>query len=1231
MIGMAGARLQLFGGFRLEAGSGRAVTLATKKAKALLAYLALHPGQPQSRAKLAALLWQDSGEAQARESLRQTLTQLRKALAPEHAEILAVEGDAIGLKTGAVGIDVLDFERLVALDAPQAMEQASTLYRGDLLDGFHLRAAEFEEWMLAERQRLRECALDRLNRLLANHLASGEAERGITVANRLLALDPLQEAVHRALMELYCRQGRHASALRQYRICAETLARELGVEPDAATKALQAQVIEARNRLRTPPAPPPPPRESAIAGIAPHGARRYATVLCAAFDIDAALSLVDDPEEIRETLAPLLATISAMARGHGGTVTAMTDSAITLVFGAPIAAENHALRAVLAALEIEAGLGRRATGGADLQSMLHLGIDSGEVVLRGEGMAPREAFGLPIKLAARLAEHLALGGIILTARSAALVQHAFSLVAIADAAMLTEAAPLPLFRVTGRLQAAGRNRLRRHFVPFIGRKVYLDTLQRPLGRGRAHAGEAIALVGDAGIGKSRLIAEFASIARAQGWQVLETGGAPEGARIALFPLIELLKSYFGIADEDTVDAARGKLVRRLLALDPALRPAIPPLLALLSLPPEEDAWDGLGAAQRTRRMHTAIRSLLLREAERQPLVLVVEDLHWLDDESLAVMDALVDSAADAALFIVASCRPEFSDRWSQRAHVRRLYLHPFQAATAETFITILLGSDPSLAAIKRELAQRCAGNPFFLEATVRMLAEQGVLAGEPGGYRLAAAPAPLGIPDTVRAVLAARIDRLPAPQKLLVQLASVIGLNVPHSLLAAVAPWSEEDLLQHFAGVQAAGLMYESRLLPDAQYSFRHVLTQEVAYRGLLREDRRSIHLHVAQAIETCFADRLGEFAEALARHYEQGGQWRRAAACYGQAAARAKERYALHSADAYCRQALDCAARSGDAVAESAAAFMLLGDIASLRDEQQRANDWYAQALALPLSAEARGRLEDKRHRLGVARRNGARLTYSETGRGRHTIILLNPLIYSPALLQPIIDEFCHEYRIVTIAPRGSGQSDPMPRPYSWQDRADDVCAVIKALGAGPVTGVGVSRGSNLLLRVAAEHPALIARLVLLGTPVDDAGPESPFPRAREAVRPIQDALAADDLPRAVTEFCRMLFSEPDVEDLVELHIRSILGLPKETVLAFFDPDPEVDVRPFLARIKVPTLVTHGTADRRVDPACGPYIAKRIARGRFYPFEGKGHLAICSAAKEFCRVLRDFLRETGG
>lgn len=248
---MTKVNLALLGGFRLQMDTGESIPLSTKKATALLAYLALHPGEAQGRSKLAALLWGDRSEAQARDSLRQALSLLRKALTPAHPRPLISREDTIGLEPTALKTDTRVFEGLIAQPGAESLEQAIGLYRGEFLEGFQLSAPEFDSWATAERHRFRELALEAMAKLLDHHLSAGAIERGIRMAARLLAVDPLQERVHRTLMELYCRQGRHGAALRQYRTCAELLSRELGIEPDAQTKTLHRNLL--REWHRTPP------------------------------------------------------------------------------------------------------------------------------------------------------------------------------------------------------------------------------------------------------------------------------------------------------------------------------------------------------------------------------------------------------------------------------------------------------------------------------------------------------------------------------------------------------------------------------------------------------------------------------------------------------------------------------------------------------------------------------------------------------------------------------------------------------------------------------------------------------------------------------------------------------------------------------------------------------------------------------------------------------------------
>src|SRR6516164_1305589 len=248
---MANLSLGLLGSFRLETSAGAPVLLPTKRAKALLAYLALHPKKPQARSKLAALLWEDSSDDKALESLRQALSALRKAAAAAGGDLLITRGDSVLLAPAVLDVDVDRFEYLIGRSKPADLEAADILYQGEFLEGFELRSSELQRWIRAERERLHEKALEGLTKLLAHTADDGGIERGLRIATRLLLLDPLRESVQRTLMELYCKQGRHAAALHQYRVCAELLTEELGVEPEPATKALYRDIREQRNRLRS--------------------------------------------------------------------------------------------------------------------------------------------------------------------------------------------------------------------------------------------------------------------------------------------------------------------------------------------------------------------------------------------------------------------------------------------------------------------------------------------------------------------------------------------------------------------------------------------------------------------------------------------------------------------------------------------------------------------------------------------------------------------------------------------------------------------------------------------------------------------------------------------------------------------------------------------------------------------------------------------------------------------
>ena len=343
----------------------------------------------------------------------------------------------------------------------------------------------------------------------------------------------------------------------------------------------------------------------------------------------------------------------------------------------------------------------------------------------------------------------------------------------------------------------------------------------------------------------------------------------------------------------------------MLTLDEALQGTLPPLLALLDALPEDSPFRQLEPPQRRQHTLAALKRLLLRESQEQPLLLVFEDLHWIDGETQALLDSLVESLPTARLLLLVNYRPEYQHGWGSKTYYVQLQLDPLPPASVDAFLHALLGDDPSLAPLKPLLIARTEGNPFFLEESVRTLVETGVLVGELGAYRLARPLEGLQVPATVHAVLAARIDRLPPEEKRLLQSAAVIGMDVPFALLRASVDLPEATLHRGLAHLQAAEFLYETRLFPEPEYTFTHALTHEVAYNSLLLERRRGLHARLVEALEALAGDRLAEYVERLAHHALRGEVWDKVLVYSRQAGEKAMARSAHREAVESFEQAL--------------------------------------------------------------------------------------------------------------------------------------------------------------------------------------------------------------------------------------------------------------------------------------------------------------------------------------
>src|SRR3989441_1373671 len=542
------------------------------------------------------------------------------------------------------------------------------------------------------------------------------------------------------------------------------------------------------------------------------GERKQVTVLFA--DLKGSTELIEglDPEEARQLLDPALHVMMDAVHRYEGTVNQVLGDGIMALFGAPVAHEDHAVRACYAALAMQAAMRRyaeevRQAHGLEIQA--RVGLNSGEVVVRAisnDLHMDYSAVGQTTHLAARMEQLATPGSIRLTAATLRLAEGLVQVHALGPVPVRGLTEPVEVFElvgasaIRGRLQASAARGLTR----FVGRQQESMTLQQALAQAGMGHGQVVALVGEAGVGKSRTVYEFVHSHHTQGWRVLESASVSYGQATPYFPVIDVLKRYCHVDDGDDTRTIRAKVTGQVVTLDSVLQDAVPALLSLLDALPEDSPFLKLDPPQRRQRTLDALKRLLLRESQEQPLLLVFEDLHWIDSETQALLNSLIESLPTARLLLLVNYRLEYQHGWGSKTYYTQLRLDPLPAVSADEFLHALLGDNPSLAALKPLLIARTAGNPFFLEESVRTLVETGVLVGTPGAYRLAQALPTIQGPATVQAVLAARIDRLPPEEKHLLQTAAVVGTEVPFALLRAIADVPETALHRGLVHLQAA-------------------------------------------------------------------------------------------------------------------------------------------------------------------------------------------------------------------------------------------------------------------------------------------------------------------------------------------------------------------------------------------------------------------------------------------
>ena len=649
------------------------------------------------------------------------------------------------------------------------------------------------------------------------------------------------------------------------------------------------------------------------AGASLEGERKTVTALFA--DIKGSTELMRDldPEEARAIVDPALRLMIDAVHRYEGYVVQSTGDGVFALFGAPVAHEDHPQRALYAALQMQDELRRyfsrlRTAGNLPLEA--RIGINTGEVVVRsittGEGHVEYTPIGHTTNLASRMQTLAPIGSIAATDATRKLCEGYFTFKALGPTEVKGVADPVAVSEVTGlgTLRTKLQRSAGRGLTKFIGREREVEVLKRAAEQAKAGHGQIVAAMAEAGVGKSRLFFEFKAISQS-GWMVLEAFSVSHGKASAYFPVIDLLHGYFGIEAGDDGRKRREKVTGRVIALDCNLEDTLPYLLGLLSLVEGDDSLAQMDGHVRKRRTLEALKRILLRESLNQPLMVIFEDLHWIDEQTQEFLDLLADSIGTAKVLLLVSYRPEYSHQWGSKTYYTQLRLDPLGRESAEEMLSALLGDNRELAPLRRLIIEKTEGTPFFMEETVQVLLDDGSLVRN-GTAKLTRPLAELKIPPTVQAILASRIDRLPTDAKELLHALAVIGREFPLSLVRAVVMRSEDQLSRILNDLQLGEFVYEQPAAGDREYIFKHALTQEVAYNSVLIERRKQLHERIGAALERLYASSLDDHLAALAHHYGRGNNRERAVQYLARAGKQALGRSAFGEAQAQLQQGLD-------------------------------------------------------------------------------------------------------------------------------------------------------------------------------------------------------------------------------------------------------------------------------------------------------------------------------------
>ena len=603
------------------------------------------------------------------------------------------------------------------------------------------------------------------------------------------------------------------------------------------------------------------------------GERKIVTVLFADVTNFTTLSEKLDPEEIHEIMDGCFKIIMDEIHKYEGTINQFTGDGVMALFGAPLAHEDHAQRACYAALSIQTGLiryGQRLKEELSIDFAMRIGLNSGPVVVGAIGDDLRmdyTAIGDTINLASRMESSAQPGTIYVSGHTHKLAKDFFTFSSLGELPMKGKEKPQEawlLLKTSGvhtRIEASAVAGL----TPFVGRTKEMETLGEALDKASSGSGQVVGIVGEAGVGKSRIILELKHLYPENAF--LEGRCLHYGGAMAYLPLLDILRSYFGIKEGEQEFPLKRKMKEKISQLDEKLRTVLPPFFDLLSLRVDDEAYIKLEPMQKREKIFESMRDLLVRESQKKPLVLVFEDLQWIDKTSEEFLDYLIGWLAHTPILLILLYRPEYTHRWASKSYYTNIRVDQLSLTTSAALVQCILSEGEIVPELRDLILTKAAGNPLFMEELTHTLLENGTIQKKDDHYLLSGKPSDIQIPDTVEGIVAARMDRLEESLKRIMQVASVIGREFAFRLLQSITDMREE-LKTHLLNLQGLEFIYEKSLFPELEYIFKHALTQEVAYNSLLLKRRQEIHGKIGRAIEQIYPDRLEEFYEMLAYHY---------------------------------------------------------------------------------------------------------------------------------------------------------------------------------------------------------------------------------------------------------------------------------------------------------------------------------------------------------------------------